>query len=73
MKNKLKSLDEHNIEMSDIHWSNFYSSEPRPNGISCPNCAKELVDSNPMMTLTSFPPKKNVNCTKCDYVGYRIA
>lgn len=73
MENKLKSLEEHNTETSNLHWGHFNSNEPRPNGIACPNCAEELVDSNPMITLTSFPPKKNVNCTKCDYVGYRVA
>lgn len=70
---KLKSLDEHNTEMSNLHWRHFNSIEPQPNGLACPNCAEELVDSNPMMTLASFPPKKTVNCTKCDYVGYRTA
>lgn len=50
-----------------------YGNEPVPNGIACPKCGEELMDSNPMMTLTSFPAQKNVNCSKCDYVGYRIA
>ncbi len=67
----LVSLDEHNSNA----WStqvNMYSGEPRPNGIACPECGNELMDTNPMMTLTSHPAKKDVHCPKCEYKGYRI-
>jgi C4-type Zn-finger protein len=50
----------------------MYSNEPRPNGIACPKCGNELMDTNPMMTLTSYPAQKNVHCSKCEYKGYRI-
>ena len=66
----LVSLDEHNSNA----WStqvNMYSNEPRPNGIACPECGNELMDTNPMMTLTSHPAKKDVHCPKCEYKGYR--
>jgi len=66
----LTSLDEHNSNA----WStqvNMYSNEPRPNGIACPKCGNELMDTNPMMTLTSHPAKKDVHCPKCEYKGYR--
>ena len=72
MEKKLKSLDEHNTTA----WSNqssMFDSSPQPNGIACPNCSEELMDSNPMVTLTSHPAQKNVHCSSCDYVGYRIA
>jgi len=69
---KLKDLNEHNSQASSMHWS-MNDNNPRLNGIACPECGEELFDSNPMMTLTSMPPKKNVHCSKCDYVGYRIA
>ena len=45
--------------------------KPKLNGIICPKCGSELYDSNPMMILTSFPPKKNTHCGKCDYKGRR--
>jgi DNA-directed RNA polymerase subunit RPC12/RpoP len=67
----LVSLDEHNSNA----WStqvNMFSNEPKPNGIACPECGNELMDTNPMMTLTSHPAKKNVHCPKCEYRGYRI-
>lgn len=47
-------------------------NSPQPNGIECPNCKEELLDSNPMMTLTSNPPQKNTHCEKCGYKGYRF-
>jgi hypothetical protein len=48
---------------------------PVPNGIACPKCGEELLDTQPNVTLASMPPKKNVGCSseKCDYIGYRIA
>ena len=70
MKKKLKSLDEHNSTAWSTHTSMFNNS-PQPNGIACPKCGEELMDSNPMMTLTSHPPQKNVHCPKCEYSGYR--
>jgi DNA-directed RNA polymerase subunit RPC12/RpoP len=72
MKKKLKSLDEHN----SIAWSNqssMFDNSPKPNGIACPNCGEELMDSHPMITLTSHPAQKNIHCPSCDYRGYRIA
>ena len=69
---KLIPLDEHNNLQSTYHWD-ISNQTPVPNGIACPNCGSELLDTNPMVTLTSYPPKKNVNCSECEYVGYRIA
>ena len=69
---KLKSLDEHNSE-AWVAQTGWFSNEPKPNGIACPNCGEELMDTNPMSTLTSYPAQKNVHCPKCEYKGYRIA
>lgn len=69
---KLKSLDKHNAE-SRKRQSGMNDNSPAFNGIACPKCGKELLDTNPMITLTSNPAQKNINCSKCDYVGYRIA
>lgn len=67
----MKSLAEHEAERRGVH-DNGLSNEPCLNGIACPRCSNELWDTNPMMTLTSNPPKKNVHCT-CGYRGYRTA
>lgn len=71
-KQKLKTLDEHNAEYMSYHTA-MYDNRPQKNGIACPNCENELLDTNPFTTLTSNPPKKNVHCDNCGYVGYRIA
>lgn len=69
---RLQSLASHNAQKSALH-ACLNSSEPCPNGIACPKCGAELLDSDPVATLTSIPPKKNVNCPECDYRGYRVA
>ena len=71
MKKNLKSLDEHNSTAHNWHMTDW--SKPQPNGIACPECGEELMDTNPMITLTSMPPKKNIHCPECKYVGYRYA
>lgn len=67
----MKTLEEHNSQQLNAYWQ-LNSNAPVLNGISCPDCNEELYDSSPMTTLTSNPPQKNVNCSKCGYVGYRI-
>lgn len=64
----MKTLDEHNAErLEAIRLSNTY---PKLNGIECPKCKSELMDSNNSV-LCSYPPKRKVQCSKCDYTGYR--
>lgn len=69
---QLKNLAEHNAQAFEIQHK-LYANNPVKNGIACPNCGNELLDSNPMIILTSNPAQKNIHCDKCDYVGYRIA
>ena len=67
---KLKDLNEANEEVFKVR-EMLNSNEPRLNGIACPNCGAEMLDSNPMETLTSNPPQKRIHCSNCHYVGYR--
>lgn len=70
MDKPLESLDDYNERMAKmIAALNTY---PRPNGLACPKCGAELQDSDGMV-LTSHPAQRSVNCSKCDYQGYRIA
>ena len=73
-KMPLKTLEQHNFEMFQ-KFNNWNPSNTAPvkNGIACPKCGEELLDSNPSVTLTSFPAQKNTHCEKCNYSGYRIA
>lgn len=67
----LKTLDEHERERrEDFERAEAANHYPRPNGIACPKCGEELMDSD-MLVLTSQPPMKNVHCPACGYRGYR--
>lgn len=68
----LQNLSEFNAERSKQH-RKMNDNSPRLNGLACPECGEELYDSAPMITLTSFPPQKDVHCASCDFKGYRIA
>jgi DNA-directed RNA polymerase subunit RPC12/RpoP len=68
---KLINLKEFN-EQRHRDWGRLNDSELRPNGIACPECGSELMDSNPMLMLASNPPQLNIHCPKCNYKGYRI-
>jgi DNA-directed RNA polymerase subunit RPC12/RpoP len=69
----MKTLEEHNAERWRDHEVIGSLNDPRPNGIICPDCGNELWDTNPMITLTSYPAKKHTNCPECGYRGYRLA
>ena len=68
---KLQSLAENNAKAFSIQYE-LNSNKPIKNGIACPSCGNELLDSSPIVTLTSIPAQKNTHCDKCDYVGYRF-
>ena len=74
MAKRLKNLSEHNATNWTFH-RGLLEQSPVLNGIACPKCGKELLDTHPNQILTSMPPQKNVGCSskKCDYTGYRIA
>lgn len=62
----LKSLEENNaLAFKRAQFT------PQPNGIACPNCGAELVDSDQMI-MDSYPAQKNIHCTGCGYRGRRF-
>ncbi len=61
--NRIRSITE-NID---------HSNEPIRNGIACPKCAVELLDSHPEQILLSYPAQKDIHCEQCGYKGYRLA
>ena len=67
----MKTLVEHEAGMIKAY--EMLSSLPRRNGIACPMCSKELVDSTPKKLLLSDPPRLNVHCPACDWSGTRLA
>ncbi len=67
----LKNLEEHNTERERLY--RFTYEYPQPNGIACPECREELMDSD-ALSLTSMPPKRNIHCPgrNCVFMGYRV-
>lgn len=67
----MKTLEDFNKErMGEYMRQEEQMSQPRRNGISCPECGAEMFDSSPGITLTSCPPQKHVHCS-CGFQGYR--
>jgi C4-type Zn-finger protein len=56
----MKTLEEYETEKASLR-ANYGTS------IQCPACGDELVESNPGMTLTSYPLRKSVHCQTCNY------
>ena len=55
MTKALETLEEHNCRAIG-----FFSGPvkgPVKNGIACPDCGSELMDSSPLVCLTSHPPQ----------------
>lgn len=66
----LTSLADNNAKAAEAY-RRF--GEPRANGIACPSCGKELMDSSPSIILPSAPPSKQTHCSACDYSGTRLS
>ena len=63
---KLKSLKDHNdSKLFDAYGGNSFKS-----GIACPKCGSEMYYNNPDMVLTSYPPKRSVECKNCKHTDY---
>lgn len=66
----MKTLEEHNREKRERYRER--EKYPRLNGLECPVCKHELMDSRKEI-LASMPPQKDVHCSHCEYKGYRVA
>jgi RNase P subunit RPR2 len=64
----LKTLEQHNRQY-EIGATKITPS----NGIACPKCDKELVDTNPNEVLLSYPAQMRVACLACGWTGTRCA
>lgn len=62
----LESLESHNSKKIGAY------STQKANGIACPNCGKELYDTNSNIMLATHPAKFSINCHNCDYIGTRF-
>jgi len=65
-KQTLKSLEEHNNKA----YNTFAAVNNLNSGFACPKCGEELYYSNPNFMLTTYPPKRSVQCNKCNHTDH---
>ena len=65
-KQTLKSLEEHNNKA----YNTFAAVNNLNSGFACPKCGEELYYYNPNTMLASYPPKRGVQCNKCNHTDY---
>ncbi len=65
-KKSLKSLEEHNKQA----YINFAAVNNLNSGFACPKCGEEMFYSSLNSTLLTYPPKRIVNCYKCNYTDH---
>lgn len=59
----MKTLSEHEREKNP-------PKEKAWVGVACDHCGNELYNSTPDIVLTTFPPKINVRCPNCGFIGF---
>jgi DNA-directed RNA polymerase subunit M/transcription elongation factor TFIIS len=65
-KKNLKSLEQHNKQA----YINFAAINNLNSGFACPKCGEEMFYSTLNSTLLTHPPKRSVNCNKCNHTDY---
>jgi DNA-directed RNA polymerase subunit M/transcription elongation factor TFIIS len=65
-KKSLKSLEQHNNEA----YNTFAAINNLNSGFACPKCGEELYYYNPNAMLATYPPKRGVQCNKCNHTDY---
>jgi len=65
-KQTLKSLEEHNNKA----YNTFAAVNNLNSGFACPKCGEELYYYNPNTMLLTYPPKRGVQCNKCNHTDY---
>lgn len=68
MTDNLMPLDDFNNQRQH----QYFVRKDEPNGIACPDCGKEMFDTDPSSIMASNPPMMQVAC-QCGYTGYRVA
>lgn len=73
MENELTNLDKRSYIVLTCNSS--FSYPKKLNGLACPRCGCELIDTHPNVTLTAVLPNKLVACSgqNCGHSGYRNA
>lgn len=58
-----------NQSVSDV---TYVREEPKLNGLHCPDCGAQLMDTTPNTTYTSHPAQMKIQCSNCVYEGWRF-
>ena len=72
-KKGLVSLREHDAARTEQFEALIGLDDPTPNGIECPQCQTELLDTNPLDVIPSVPPRRHIHCPKCGFHWMRVA
>lgn len=67
-KHPLMELEEYN-KTASLHYGEY---EPRYNSIRCPKCGNELIDAEPDVTISTYPPRTRVECLECNFKSTRV-
>lgn len=62
----MKTLEQFNIDRA----TKLNAGYPKPNGIECPKCGKELYDTD-CVILLSYPARRRVHCD-CGFTSERF-
>lgn len=68
----MKTLNDHNSEKLKCYAKLDDNEKPNtgvPNGIACPECGKQMLDTKTM--ARSYPPKRKVFCPACNYRDWK--
>ena len=72
MSRDLVSLKEHNESIISMYEESCVGI-PFPNGIKCPDCEAELLDSSRLITFLEMGnPYTRIQCNECGFLGQRI-
>lgn len=61
----LKTIEQHNEEV--IKKLKEEEEKLYKTGVECPKCKTELRYADPYSTLMSYPAKKRVHCSNCEF------
>lgn len=67
----LKALHDFNADA----WRRHRECQERmvdvPNGIACPKCGMQMMDTDRRLVLTTSPPQYNIHCPACKHQDFR--
>lgn len=68
----LISLEQFNRRKEEI-FQEVFKVRNAPNGIACPDCGSELMDTYGGFVALSVPPKRAVHCPICNFNSFRLS